>query len=472
MNFLPDRISASLPARMASFLASTAAAGMGARRPGALPDAPVIPTDLHVVTVTPTSFTVAWTTYDRHSLPYFSAGTFASADTEVLLAPADAPHAPLRQVHFSAEPTIFHQVTVTGLEPGRTYRFQARSLGVVARANLFATAVRDPVTREGIVTTLVPPPGEFVQSVAVLNDTHVGVGETLGNRHAEWVLRDSLTEIARRRPSALVVNGDVTDGGQEHQARRAREILDGYGVLGEDYFVTRGNHDRPRRGDGDHASGDRTAPHYLPGGSAEGIFRDPFGDVFEAPYQRLWHTRAGGLRLIGIDTAEAGNSAGGRMIAAQIEEYAQLLRDDPVIPTVTFTHHPVTDYQALTALGSRPFLLDRGSAKRIEQEQARAAGAFLHISGHTHRPRRSKSFYAKDVLFLETAATGEFPCGYTMLDLYTGGFMVTFHRPVTDRVISGMPVERWSARGFQPEYTLHRTDHRNFVVERDLAALA
>ncbi|WP_212913631.1 metallophosphoesterase [Streptomyces sp. TS71-3] len=52
-----------------------------------------------------------------------------------------------------------------------------------------------------------------------------------------------------RAADRLLVAGDLTSEAKPADVARVRELLDGYGRLDHDYFVTRGNHDRPHVGD-------------------------------------------------------------------------------------------------------------------------------------------------------------------------------------------------------------------------------
>ncbi len=56
----------------------------------------------------------------------------------------------------------------------------------------------------------------------------------------------ALVEEARRRGAdVLLAAGDLSAGGGPRDVATARRILDGFGTLGRDYLVVRGNHDRP-----------------------------------------------------------------------------------------------------------------------------------------------------------------------------------------------------------------------------------
>ena len=130
----------------------------------------VLAADLEVVTVTTTSVTLSWVTYAVASPGPDGLPAFTEADTEVFLGPADSAGPP-PLAHSDPTPRISHLVTVSGLEPGREYRFEARSAGRRAVPTLVAT--RTPASPEiaGVVRTLVPPTGRFVGTVAGRNDT-------------------------------------------------------------------------------------------------------------------------------------------------------------------------------------------------------------------------------------------------------------------------------------------------------------
>jgi hypothetical protein len=131
----------------------------------------MIATDLELVTVTPTSAILTWTTLGADAsgnrIP-------VDADTQVRLGPADAT-GPIRTVHEDTGRTPYHYAEVTGLEPGREYRFEAWSDGVraVPAANV-VTGTPGTAERTGVFTTLVPPPGRLRRTVALSNDVHFG----------------------------------------------------------------------------------------------------------------------------------------------------------------------------------------------------------------------------------------------------------------------------------------------------------
>ncbi|WP_024802702.1 metallophosphoesterase [Nocardia sp. BMG51109] len=412
--------------------------------------------DLEVVTVTDRSVVLTWTTRMRDRTGRLRP---VPADTEVRLAPADGV-GPARPCYFDARPTAYHYAEIEGLEPGRSYRFEAYSGG--HRAVPARTLVtRRPGTPEstGVVTTLVPPPGRLLRTIALANDLHYGEqvsgllvgGLPTGLRHItdeypEIMLDAVLGDLRRtdRAADHLIVAGDLTDSGTLEQSRGVRSRLDAWGELGRDYFVCRGNHDAPRPD-------------------------DHWGTVFH-PRQRVTEQRLGGLRIIGLDTTRL-RSSGGTLVAPQLRDLRARLTAEPDLPTMVFGHHPVTFAAAVSNPAGPGFVLDRSSAAALHGIYRAAPGVFLHHSGHTHRTRRGRPDNDIDVEFLEVAAVKEYPGGYLLLRLYTGGYMANFYKTRTE------PARHWSTRtrrqyfGLHPDHALGSCTDRNHVVLRDFSGV-
>ncbi|WP_232110672.1 metallophosphoesterase family protein [Nocardia wallacei] len=450
-------------------LLATSTPGSARAQPGSL-----IGTDLEVVTVTDTSVVLTWTTLavNADGTPFP-----AAADTEVRLAPADS-RGPAA-VYFPAdtERTPYHYAEVGGLEPGRAYRFEAWSDDVRATpAANFVTRMPTAPECTGQFTTLVPPPGRPLRTLALCNDVHFGeevsgliaAGLPPGVRqepgltpYPEMMLAAVLDDLRRpdRAADHLLIAGDLTSEATPDQTRAVRSRLDAWGVSGRDWFAVRGNHDRPHTGS-DYATCPPTADDH----------HDCWGETFTPPGEVLDH-RVGGLRLLGLDTTEP-DTPGGRIDRPQFDRVRELLRADPDRPTLVFGHHPVTLDSAVSNIAGPAFVLNRPDAAALQDLYRTSPGVFLHHSGHTHRNRRSHSDLPLPVEFLEVAATKEYPGGYTLLRLYEGGYQLNFYKTRT-------PASRtWSTRtraeylGLQPEYTLGTTTDRNHVVHRDLSGLA
>ncbi|WP_433680465.1 metallophosphoesterase [Nocardia sp. CA-119907] len=418
----------------------------------------MVATDLEVVTVTDRSAILTWTTRarDRSGRP-----RPVSADTEVRIAPVDGRFS--AQPHYlDSRPTAYHYAELDGLEPGRTYRFEAYSNGrrVVPARTLVTRRAGTPEST-GTFTTATPPPGRLLHTIALANDVHYGeassglvvAGLPTGLRHdtehyPDFMLRALLDDLRRpdRAADRLIVAGDLTDTGTLEQCLGVRERLDEWGVLGRDYFVCRGNHDKPDEHRTDH-----------------------WGKVFHAR-QRLVEHRVGELRMIGLDTTRLRGS-GGTIVAPQLTHLRELLAADPDRPTLVFGHHPVTSHAAVSNPGGPGFVLDRTNAAALHKLYRDTPGVFLHHCGHTHRNRRNRPDSGVDVEFLEVAATKEYPGGYSLLRLYEGGYTVNFYKTRTESA------RRWSTRtrrqylGLHPDHALGSCADRNHVVLRDFSGL-
>ncbi|MFF2552367.1 metallophosphoesterase [Nocardia sp. NPDC058058] len=441
-------------------------------RPGVVRAQPgsVIATDLEVVTITAESAIFTWTTLGLNAngdpVP-------VETDAEVWLGPADGTG--LRQVFADPEPTAYHYAEITGLEPGRRYRFEARSLGVTA-APALNVATRLPNTPEasGEFGTPIPPPGRLLRTIALCNDVHYGeeisgliaAGLPPGVRqdpglapYPEVMLAAILDDLHRpdRAADHLVIAGDLTAEATAEQVRGVDRALAKWGVAGQDWFACRGNHDRPHLG-GDYAGCAPYADHF-----------DCWGESF-GPRQRLGEYEVGELRLLALDTTELDGS-GGSIDRPQLDRLREVLLADPDRPTLVFSHHPVTAESGWTNIAGPGFVLNSANSAELQSLYRSAPGVFLHHSGHTHRNRRTRPDFPIPVEFLEVAAAKEYPGGYSLLRLYEGGYTVNFYKTRT------AGARRWSARsrgeyfGLLPEYTLGSTADRNHTVPRDLSGL-
>ncbi|WP_369637059.1 metallophosphoesterase [Nocardia sp. JMUB6875] len=418
----------------------------------------LLASDLEVVTVTDHSAVITWTTRARNRA---GRPRPVPADTEVRIGPADGREPP-RTWHFEGRRTAYHYAEIRNLEPGRTYRFEAYSDGTRALpARTLVTRRSGTPESTGVFTTLTPPPGRLIRTLALANDLHYGEpasglfaglfeGLTGGaEEYPEFMLQAMLDDLRLpdRAVDQLIVAGDMTDSGTAEQCRGVRERLDEWGTLGRDYFVCRGNHDIRPPGEPDH-----------------------WGEVFH-PRDRLVEYFAGGMRLIGLDTTRP-RGAGGTISPPQLAHLRELLRGEPDRPTLVFGHHPVTRHAAVSNPGGPGFVLDRFNAAAMHAMYATAPGVFLHHSGHTHRNRLSRPDSRIGVEFLEVGAVKEYPGGYTLVRVYEGGYMVNFCKTRSEAA------RRWSTRtrsqylGLHPDHALGSLNDRNHVVLRDFSGLS
>lgn len=449
---------------------------MGAVRPGsvAAQPNPILAGDLEVVTVTDRSAILTWTTRAPDA-----AGRLVpvATDGEVRLILADSPRAPV-PVWAAQTRTPFHYAQVDGLEPGRRYRFEAWSQGVRAvPAPHLITHLPDSPELLGEFSTLVPPPGRLLRTVALVNDVHYGEevsGLVVGDLppgfrqepglppYPEVMLTALLDDLRRpdRDAGMLLLAGDLTSEATPAETRGVRAHLDAWGTAGTDYLVVRGNHDRPHVGD------DYRACPAVPG---SGTHFDCWAQEF-GPRQQLVEQDLGGLRLLGLDTSELDGS-GGTIERPQLDRVREILRADPDRPTLVFGHHPVTVESGLTNTAGPGFILNRRDSVELQALYERAPGVFLHHSGHTHRNRRTRPDAACAVEFLEVAAVKEYPGGYSLVRIYEGGYMLNFYKTRTEHARRWSTLTRGEYFGLFPDYTLGTFADRNHVVARDFSGL-
>ncbi|NUP29540.1 MAG: metallophosphoesterase family protein [Nocardia sp.] len=432
---------------------------------------PVSATELEVVTVTDTSAVLTWTSRDLDS------GIPVDTPGEVLLGPADSPR-PLRPVWAADDVTPFHYAQIDGLEPGRTYLFEARSAGARATPAIsVATGLPGTPETTGSFTTLVPPPGRLLRTVALANDIHYG--ETLSGLVAGGlppgisqepglppypeVMFDAVLDDLRRPDRGaelLLLAGDLTAEAEPADLHAVRARLDRWGTAGRDYLTVRGNHDRP------HPGAEYAECPAVPGAPDH---RDCWSTVF-GPRQQVVEHELGGLRVLGLDTS-ALDGAGGVLDAGQLDRLTDLLRAEPDRPTLVFGHHPVTVEAGLTNTAGPGFVLDRATGLRLQQLYEHAPGVFLQHSGHTHRTRRTRPDTGCAVEFLEVGAIKEYPGGYSLLRIYEGGYTVNFYKTRTPDARRWSTLTRAEYFGLLPEYTLGTFADRNHVVLRDFSGL-
>jgi Icc protein len=474
--------------------------------------------DLELVTVTDTSFVLTWYTagVPTPAVPYFPDAASEPIATDGLVRyGTDPDHLDRVAVEWGGE-TPYHYVEITGLRPGTTYYYQALSAGVPATPRLLPQLSFPPggvvlpeaptdgqvetllagllasgamrSASPGQVTTLVPPPGHLLFTLALSNDLHAGEAVSglvtsnfpPGIRQAPElppypvVMARAMTrDAAARGADVLVVAGDLTAAGRPGEYAVSKAALDRFGTLtlsgwlgSGDYVVARGSNDQAGAGR-DHTDCRPAGPHRL----GTGEHHDCLSAVYELPPGRLTITEVGGLRVIGLDTS-APAERGGAIGDDQFTELTEALAAEPSQPTLVFGHHPVTDESALTTIGGPAFGLSRPDAVRLQQLYAAAPGVFLHHSGHTHRNLRTHSPLSPDVEFLEVAATKEYPGGFAQLKVYAGGYMVNFYKSSSDLARQWSQASSSQYLGLYPAYTLGTIADRNHVVRRDFSALS
>ncbi|MBO0802987.1 MAG: metallophosphoesterase family protein [Nocardiopsaceae bacterium] len=449
-------------------------------------------TDLEVATVTDTSVIITWftgsaTRKDEYGFPMPVAADTVLQLGDVDLATLSIVPGSLKTVFSEDEPTPYHYAEVGGLEPGKLYAYVATSNGQKAQQSSmqYPVGAGGSLDYPGTFTTLTTPPGRYLFTLALSNDLHFGETES-GIIENNWppyfeqdpglppypqvMLEAMLGDLRRpdRKADRLLVAGDLTSDGYKSEASGVKKLLDGWGTLERDYFVTRGNHDRSRNG----AEWDTctVVPHTSP------VHHDCWGDVFGYPLQDLQSYDVGGLRIVGLDTTTL-DDPGGTMDAAQLARLKHVLSGDKDRPTLLFGHHPVSYESAATTEAGPSFDIDRPTAIALQDLYERTPGVFFHHSGHTHRNKRTFLLDGQqnpwqDVEFLEVGATKEYPGGYSLLRLYTGGYMVSYYKNRTKLALAWAQRSRHEYYTLYPNYMLGTIADRNHTVARDLSGLS
>lgn len=341
--------------------------------------------------------------------------TDAPADTTLRIARADGTK--LRDFRLERRRTV-HVARIDGLEPGTTYRYELRSGG---------RAMPRSEANPGRFTTLTPPEGKRLATIAVLNDLHVGedCSGTISNQggrsippcftaddYAYRMTAAALDDIERRHDADLVIaNGDLTDRGQPDEVSRALALLDQQRAP---VRVTRGNHDRK-----------------LPEATS---CADT--DCLGSRRELTWVHRVGkGVAVIGLDSCDPDTGEGRLDLNDQLgflDRTLTQLRAEGRQALVAFHHH-VTHHANATHppplfFGVRA---DRGGQACLEV-LARHPHVRLVLHGHTHRNYVSYDPQTGRLPFLENGAVKEHPGGYGIVHVHEDGLVREFHR-MTDR---------------------------------------
>jgi hypothetical protein len=325
-----------------------------------------------------------------------------------------------------------------------------------------------------------PPPGDFLFSIVLCNDLHMGetvaglVGGLTGVKgisqvpglrpYPEIMLESLLHDTQQLGADYLLAAGDISAEAVPVDLTKAKRMLEGFGSQNDDWYATRGNHDRSH-------DGAQWATCQVGAHGGNDCFRDAFFPGTDPTY---FTDEIGGLRIIGLDTYDKpgnGGDAGG-MAPEQMAWFQAELAKEKDRPTVVFGHHP------LIVVGS-PYgpsagaVLDPAQAATITADYATTPGVFLHHAGHTHRNRRTPLAAAPDVVHQEVAAVKEYPGGFTSLRLHTGGYALNFHKSSSDQARAWSERSRMQIAGTWPQFALGPTvGDRNVMVTRDLSGLS
>jgi 3',5'-cyclic-AMP phosphodiesterase len=266
------------------------------------------------------------------------------------------------------------------------------------------------------VRTLARPPGQLLSRVATVNDVHFGetecgriddhpMGPILRAEpdeppYPETMNRAAVAEIAAIEPAAVLVKGDLTADGEDHELAAFHRCYDGFG---DRLHCVRGNHDA-YRGQDVHA-GDRCV---------------------DVP----------GARLLLLDTVIPHQTTG-RLATEQLtwmEDLAAGAHDRPVL---LFGHHQ-NWLEGKRDAGY--FGLDPDSSDALATAMARHGNVLGYFAGHTHRHRVRRRADVPGAVFVEVGCVKDFPGTWAEYRVFEGGILQVVHRISTPAAL------RWSER--------------------------
>jgi Icc protein len=188
--------------------------------------------------------------------------------------------------------------------------------------------------------------------LAQLSDPHLDVGP--GDRGSAQALAAAVAAVLALRPlpDAVVITGDIANGGAQSEYERVHELLE---PLPMPVHVLPGNHD------------DRDA------------LRERFGVAGDGPVQYV--AQCGGLRLVVCDTQRPGRDDGA-LDGGRLEWLEAQLAAQPQAPTIVAMHHPpmTIGLPVLDALG-----IAEPERTALGELLARSWQVRRLIAGHVHR---------------------------------------------------------------------------------------
>jgi len=450
-----------------------------------------VPMNLELVTLTESEAILTWFTGDPTMLDQYHRPTPVPADTVVYLDTQPLPPSPSPStlVIDRNDQTPYHYVELTGLKPGQTYYYRCISNGLVAAPTApldfphAPVGVQPPTYATGFFTAPLPPPGDFLFAMCWANDMHMGEmtsGLAYGNSslpgggappgfasdpshpYTTFMAQAMVADAKARGAHLMILNGDLTSEAEPVNMAHAKQTLDVFGTYRRDYFVGRGNHDRAHSG--------TTWKACVPvAGNPD--YNDCIVNYFFPDGHTYYAFDKLGLHFVCLDTVDQ-TTGSGAIPAGELEWLKADLAQHSHMPTLVFGHHPVTEQARVENVGQQPgFNLVTQDAVALEQALAGTSVVAVH-NAHTHRNFRTTSPLAPNITFLEVGAVKEYPGGFTMLRVFSGGYAANFYKLRPDDARAWSELSRGEYLGLYPYYTFGELGDRNFTMAADFSDVA
>jgi 3',5'-cyclic-AMP phosphodiesterase len=298
---------------------------------------------------------------------------------------------------------------------------------------------------DGLAFRTLPEPGELLSTIATVNDVHFGetvCGLTEGvdtgpvfssepgeDPYPEVMNRGAVGEIRALDPDAVIVKGDLTNGGTDAEVDA---FLACYAPLADRMTWVRGNHE-----------------------SHKGLQRGAVPvQVVDLP----------GVRVVLLDTSVEGVEWGG-VTAAQLEEL-ETLAAEADRPVLLMGHHhawsPDSTERPETYFGINPT-----DSEALVAVVARQPRIVAQLAGHTHRNRVRRFTATGAVPWIEVSCVKDYPGAWAEYRVHEGGILQVFHRISTPEALAWSEQTRNMYEGLYAGYALGPVTDRNLVIDVD-----
>jgi Icc protein len=323
-----------------------------------------------------------------------------------------------------------HVAHFRDLEPGTTYD--------LAIDGLEPTTWLPPT-----VTTLSPPPGEYLSTFATVNDVHfgevecgkVGGPEEIGpifsvpegaTPYPIVMNEAAVREIEALDPIVVVAKGDLTAEGLDEEY--AAFLATYRGAFRERLVHVRGNHD------GMHPGIAETAPIAV---------------------------QITGVTLAVIDTVIPGHGEG-CVLPEQLAWLDAAAAVDPTLPMLVFGHHPPWD-PASRERNDSYFGINPTDSEALADCLARNRNVAGYFAGHTHRNRVRRFPRARNIPIVEVACVKDYPGSWAEYRVYEGGYVQIVRRITAPAALDWTEQTREMFVGLYHDYAIGPLSARGFT---------